>query len=292
MKSLLAYLWQRRWRFFLGAILALVCLPLLHPFVRQALFGPTIDGIPWCYWEDTVRHRAHPERAEGSWLQQMLVKTGLFKAPAPADAQLHIRAAIPVLIHCADDRDVAVRRVVFEYLENMRDEALLPVFRRHLQDDDRYCRVMAACGMWGITKDRELKNVALPLRDDPERHLRIHAAILLGNIAGEDPELFDPLAEFAEDPDAHPRYEAVRSMRHFGKRGVPILRKAMRDPNQFVRIAAIQTAAKLGKDSAELIPDLLAFQNDPDRHVRWSASQALHNLDPERFPATAKKLVD
>jgi len=65
---------------------------------------------------------------------------------------------------------------------------------------------------------------------------------------------------------------------------VPILREAMRDSMPLLRISAIQTAAELGRNAAELIPDLLALQNDQDRHVRRAAIEALHRMDPELFP--------
>ena len=67
MKRLLASFWQRRWcRALLWAAIAfgLAC---LHPFVRQSIFGPTIEGIPWCVWESRVRERANIDQPK-SWL--------------------------------------------------------------------------------------------------------------------------------------------------------------------------------------------------------------------------------
>jgi HEAT repeat protein len=295
MKSLLTYLWQRRWRFFLGAILALVCLPLLHPFVRQALFGPSINGIPWCVFEDAVRYRAHPERAEGSWLQRKLVKAGWIKAPAEPDAQLYKREAIPVLMHLAEDRDPLVRREalrLLEYRQPEGNEHLLPLLHAHLQDSDSYCRLSAATGIWAIANDRDMTKVALPFLNDPDGDVRRRVASLLADMARKGSDLFDPLAKLLDDSDDGTRHYAVLAQRHFGKRGVPVLRKAMSDPNPQIRTAAIRTAADLGKDGAELIPELLALQNDPDRHVRRAAVEALHKMDPERFPTPAKKVGD
>ena len=48
MKAALNYIWTHRWcRLVIGGSI-LCALPMLHPFVRQSIFGPTIDGIPWC----------------------------------------------------------------------------------------------------------------------------------------------------------------------------------------------------------------------------------------------------
>lgn len=284
------YIWQRRWRFFLGAMLALVGLPLLHPFVRQALFGPRINDIPWCVWEDAVRFEAYPERAKGSWLQQKLIKAGLVKAQTPLGADLYAPTAIPVLTYLANDRDALIRRVALRHLkwQRMPDiERALPVFRDHLQDSDPQCRLIAAVGMFRITSDPAMAKVAMPFLSDPDRDIRQGVAYILENVAREDAALFEPLAQLADDSDYGVRSHAVQSMRHFGKRGVPILRKAMRDYMPLIRIRAIQTAAALGKDGAELYPDLLACQNGGDGHVRRVAAEALHKMDPERFPMPA-----
>ena len=292
MTTLLAYVWQRRWCFFSGTILTLVGLPLLHPFVRQALFGPTIDDIPWCVWEDAVRYRAHPERAEGSWLQRTLIKAGWIKAQRPPDAQLSTPAAIPVLLHLAEDRDPLVRRVALRHLQWQRVpdiEKVLPVFRAHLQDSDPHCRLIAAAGTFQITSDPEMAKVALAFLSDPDSDIRRDVAYILEAVAPQDVDLFGPLATLADDPDYAVRCHAVFAQRHFGKRGVPILRKAMRDPRPATRVWAIQTAAQLGKDAAELIPDLLALQNDPNASVpQVNINAVLTLIDPEAFPVAPK----
>jgi hypothetical protein len=82
MKSLLAFLWKRHWCRFVGAGLILCALPLLHPFIRQSIFGPTIQGIPWCVWEDEVRMAVDPDRKE-SWFQKKLQEIGVLQ---PRDA--------------------------------------------------------------------------------------------------------------------------------------------------------------------------------------------------------------
>ncbi|MBI1832972.1 MAG: hypothetical protein HYR84_16150 [Planctomycetes bacterium] len=49
---------SRRWLLgVLGVAALLFGLTMLHPYPRQSLFGPTIRGKPWCYWEGEVRWR-------------------------------------------------------------------------------------------------------------------------------------------------------------------------------------------------------------------------------------------
>jgi hypothetical protein len=63
----------------------------------------------------------------------------------------------------------------------------------------------------------------------------------------------------------------------------------MRDPRPATRVWAIQTAAQLGKDAAELIPDLLALQNDPNASVpQVNINAVLTLIDPEAFPVAPK----
>ncbi|MBI2807582.1 MAG: hypothetical protein HYX68_21585 [Planctomycetes bacterium] len=51
MSNPLRFLSRRRLLAFFGVALLLFGLAMLHPYPRQSLFGPTIDGIPWCMWE-------------------------------------------------------------------------------------------------------------------------------------------------------------------------------------------------------------------------------------------------
>ena len=54
------FLNRRRLLGFFAAAALLFGLVMLHPYPRQSLFGPTIRGEPWCYWEDEVRwHATH-----------------------------------------------------------------------------------------------------------------------------------------------------------------------------------------------------------------------------------------
>ena len=80
----------KRWR-----LRALVCTPLavlclvtlLHPYLRQSLFGPTVRGKPLCYWQDQFRARAEPDEYRNSFsnkLNKLLVSVGL-KNPTIVD---------------------------------------------------------------------------------------------------------------------------------------------------------------------------------------------------------------
>jgi hypothetical protein len=291
MKPILAYVWQRRWCRLLVALTILCALPLLNSFVRQSIFGPTIDGIPWCEWEDYLRRSVHPDRSSPSWFERTLDKILPTKRMGGA-VNLDTLAALPLYLHLAEDSDVKVRqealgRMVHGYTYREHQSEIMPTYRRHLQDADPYCRLCAAEGIWNETKDREMIAVVLLLTDQAQASVHMSAGCLLAEMAGADPDLFEPLSKLAEDADLYVRIAAVSSMKHFGKRGVPVLRQALQDSAPYVRFCAITAASKLGQDALELTPLLRPFQKDPNPHVGRSAAHALYMIDPKQFPKPA-----
>jgi len=83
-------------------------LAMLHPYPRQSLFGPTIEGTPWWVWENHARRRADSESRPG-WIARVLKGCGI-RLDEDAGVDLDSRAALPVWIHLAEDADVRVRQ--------------------------------------------------------------------------------------------------------------------------------------------------------------------------------------
>jgi HEAT repeat protein len=78
-------------------------------------------------------------------------------------------------------------------------------------------------------------------------------------------------------------------MRQFGKRGVPVLRKALKDRDDQVRVAALFAIERLGADAADLEPELRsAQQNDSVAYCRQLAASALRRIDAGHVPAQQK----
>jgi|ERR1051325_4391901 HEAT repeat protein len=273
---------------FVGGAALLFGLAMLHPYPRQSLFGPQIEGIPWCVWEEEIRVHAHP-RDERGWWFRLREKLGLQPGRA-AGPDVNARVALPVYLHLADDSDVEVRRFALEQLGRWTKEnetEILPIFRGQLQDADPHCRLAAAHGLWHATKDRDVTAIVLSLKDVADVDLRCRAILLLGLMAAGDPNLFDPLALMCADAEARVRHSAVYSMRHFGKRGVPILRKAFHDSSMAVRMGAINAALNLREEGTGLYPDLQRLKDDPDPVVSSMAGDTLYRMDPKQFPKPA-----
>src|SRR5205823_4064421 len=136
----------RRWR-----LRALVCTPLavlclvtlLHPYLRQSLFGPTVRGKPLCYWQDQFRARAEPDEYRNSFsdrLTKLLVSVGL-KNPTTVDHLFYSADVLPVLESLVDDRSVRVRRGVLGYLMQLpASPEVDAVIFRLLEDPDATVR--------------------------------------------------------------------------------------------------------------------------------------------------------
>ena len=67
---------RRRLLTFAGILALLFGLAMLHPYPRQSLFGPKIDGVPWCIWENKIRHAATPFWEKSMWIRT-LEKAGM-----------------------------------------------------------------------------------------------------------------------------------------------------------------------------------------------------------------------
>lgn len=292
MKPILSYVWQRRWCRLLVAMALLVALPMLHPFLRQSILGPKINGIPWCVWENAVRHAANPNRKQQSWLYQTLEKLHLRQGNVdlPDDAV----SLWPIYVHLAEDADVEVRRHALKHLgwHGASRPEIVRSLRQHIKDADVRCRLSTAWGLWRMTKEEDVKVTVLPLVDHADNQIRREAVSLLSSMSRDMPALFDILSDLATDPDGHVRMSAIQSMPHFGRRGVPILRDAVRDSSLPVRHSAISAAGKLRKVGSELVPSLQVLQEDADPYIRLSAAHALHSIDPKRFAKPAQGLTD
>jgi hypothetical protein len=291
MKTLVAAFWKHRWcrsLLWIALVFALAC---LHPFVRQSIFGPKIDGIPWCTWESRVRAGAH--RGEPNpWLIQFLAKVGLLQGDGDG-VFLGSDAALPLYVQLVEDNDASVRHFALQKLcldGIFRDAKaeILPILRRHLQDDDPRCRVDPAFGVWRATQDRELWPIVVPLiyqANVNEADVTLRALRLLCEMAPHVPETFEPLAKLSLDTNMveYIRIPALYALEKFGKRAIPVYRKWLSDPDRMNRYIGVLCVQDLGKDGAEMVPDLLALQSDTDQGIRREVAEALKMVDPGRF---------
>jgi hypothetical protein len=277
MKQLFAYVWKRRWYRVPLCLAILFGIACLHPFVRQFIFGPTVDGIPWCAWENRIRSDAHADEPRSPVID-FFERIGLFRTDSDA-LPLHSKAALPIYLHLADDRDPAVRRLALQELSRRMAHdrsAILPTMQRHVTDDDSASRMLAIASVWRATKNVDLHQDLAPLLEDADCHTRHQAIALLAAMAKQVPESFEPLAKATEDADPPIRMTATFAMAEFGARGEAILRARLKDADAGVRREAIIALVKVRKQDAELSADLRELLNDPDPSIR----EAVAGLPP------------
>src|ERR1019366_2401037 len=83
---------------------------MLHPYPRQLIFGPRIQGIPWSACEDDLRADAHDYPPAKGFVADQWRKLNF----PEGDPRLHLNyddpSMIPLLLDLVDDEDVKVRR--------------------------------------------------------------------------------------------------------------------------------------------------------------------------------------
>ncbi|MCB0221080.1 MAG: HEAT repeat domain-containing protein [Chrysiogenetes bacterium] len=122
--------------------------------------------------------------------------------------------------------------------------------------------------------------VVKPLLSSPDPELRRRAIWVLSN-AGD--EAFRPLAQAAlYDKDENVRYDAVLALGASWdqpRQVIPVLRKALMDPDRWVRVAAIESLRAVGDPS--VLAELETLTRDEDRLVRSAAISAIETLRVE-----------
>jgi HEAT repeat protein len=100
--------------------------------------------------------------------------------------------------------------------------------------------------------------------------------------------------ELSRDDDAKVRLRAVvhLGLGPFNKAAVPALRKALRDENRTVRLAAIGALGEIGSEAREAADDLGVRLKEEDPEAGMKICAALANLGPPVTPVLLEALKD
>jgi HEAT repeat protein len=115
------------------------------------------------------------------------------------------------------------------------------------------------------------------------REAAAHALATIGKPAlAELPDLIDIVGNESEDPRVRAGIaEALGAARGAdAKRVVPVLVAVMKDPDRWVREAAVLSLGKVGSPAEAAIPALIEALHDEDDYVRYRAAAALAYLGP------------
>lgn len=291
---------SRRWLFALIGVAALLFgLAMLHPYPRQSLFGPTIRGKPWCYWEYEIRcYVHHTLHAKSNDVFEKIRRWfGSRDGPKWRDRELFAHEEmLPLLLELAKDDDKDVRRAsewAIVYYEELHQTPALPVLLDQLHQEDPSSQMYAAGAVWRITKDKQVIPIVMQVLNTPKNvrlakpgtvgSYRAKALSVLSEIAREVPALFSDVVGFVGDDDAGLRTAAMGEMVHFGNQGIPILLKGLDDPDDWVRLRAAESLRSMRTHEKESLLALERLLLTEDSTVRERVVAALVAMDAQRF---------
>lgn len=165
------------------------------------------------------------------------------------------------LLSALKTRNKDIRLGIIEALGEIRDNRAVEPLIRLLGDSDNEVRWEAALALGEIADPRALGNLEGMLRD-PDRYVRYGAAVALEkmNWSGEDPAARAYLVAGRQDWDR---------LAGLGRDAVPALTIAAEDAERTVRLMAVRTLGAIGDERA--IPVIYRALRDPDDQVRWEA---------------------
>ena len=280
------FLSRRRVLAILGVLTLLFGVAMSHPYLRQSLFGPKINGEPWCARKKFRAYVHWNEKNENlyrrtkRWLGMHIEGPDLWK--------FRYKEAEPVLLALADDHDPDVRyQAAYTLIYNsaFRDRAALPFIRPFLNDPEPYVQNQAAAAIWRIDKDREMIGRLKRAIDDPRSKRREEAASYLATMYEWEPDadLLAVIQTYAKHPIPGVRQACLRAETHRGKDGVPALVEGLKDHDKDVRSYAAQLLGNFRSDALKVLPNLEACLRDEDKSVRHAAKNAIMHIDWRRY---------
>jgi len=239
-------------------------------------------------------------------------------------------AAVPALVNVfKNDPDTEVRQEAARVFGSMKadDPGVLPALSTALQDSADAVRGQAIQSLRQLTPaDEALIKELTPVLADKNLDVRLDAIRFLGGLGPaavpplvallRDPEvkvrqrviesleeirapadvLFPPLAALLKDASATTRQNAVNILWRCGPQGVPLLREALKDMNDLVRVAAVwslhQALQQGYAEPKEMFPVLVPALQDPHATVRGGATVALSRFGAQALPHLEGMLKD
>jgi HEAT repeat protein len=184
-----------------------------------------------------------------------------------------------------DDPKIEVRQAAAQGLGNTEHPAALPYLMEALHDSYWwYEREYAASDLlWAIEKMglAAVEPLIEALRAK-EGTVRKFAAILLGKLG--DPRAIEPLGMALYDMHHEVGKVSAESLARFGAPAMDVLVEALRHPEMWIRIHAVEALSKIR--NPRVTPILLETLADPEREVKKQVIQSLGELkDPRALPA-------
>jgi HEAT repeat protein len=284
---------RKKWFLRILAFLLIAALGfvLLSPYYRQLVFGPRIQGVPLCAWQEQYRRQQQKQglwEADPSffdkvreWFRSKSVNAEAWKALGDA-------GKAQVLLSMIDDADVAMRKKIATDLHSLQPELAEQGLVRLFDDPDDEVREKALSGnVYSPARSAKLQE----LLRHPDARKRTFAVKWFAIIHWRDRESLDVSTGMLADSDASVRAEAALRLslfwkgRRMGEESVPQLLAMLKDPDPICRVQAAFAAWCLGKNTGDTIPVLRQALKHEDEKVRRAAIGCFTQLKENGAPA-------
>jgi len=180
------------------------------------------------------------------------------------------------LLSALNARNKDIRLGVIEALGEIRDPRAVEPLIGLLKDKDNEVRWEASLALGELADPRAINPLEDALRD-PDRYVRYGSAVALEKMGFFPDERSRRAYLFAGKQE----WDTLEGM---GKDAVPALDTAAKDNDASVRLVAVRTLGRIGEEKA--IPILYRAIRDPDDRVRWEAVMASQKcgISPRYLP--------
>jgi HEAT repeat protein len=186
------------------------------------------------------------------------------------------------LVGMLADSDWSVKKAAFDALVR-GGPAAVPALIPALDGTDAVQRMMAATALGQIGPPALEAVLALKTRMQTEDHegARAEAAMALGLIGRDNPDILADLMRMLESGDEASRIGAAEALQKVGEQAsqaVRLLGRALHDKNPRVREEAAEALGGLGGHAKPVIPALIEALGDSRPRVRREVQEALHRI--------------
>ncbi|HMB24580.1 MAG TPA: HEAT repeat domain-containing protein [Anaerolineales bacterium] len=206
---------------------------------------------------------------------------GLFKDPSTFDDITNV---------LLDDPRIEVRQAAAQGLGNTGHPAAIPYLLEALHDSYWWYEREYAAGDLLTAIEKMGATAVEPLIEalhDKEGTVRKFAAALLGRLG--DPRAIEPLSMALYDMHHEVGKISAEALARFGAPAVEVLAEALRHPEMWIRIHAVEALATIR--NSHIAPILLEMLNDPEREVQKHVIQSLGQQKDPRVMAALQKIV-
>jgi HEAT repeat protein len=213
---------------------------------------------------------------QGAFVREMLVSLAGKFGPT----------AVPYLRHSLHDESNDVRRRAIETLREIGADAA-PSLIDSLSDGDPQVRqdVAFALGLLNEKGKAGVPRLVELVESDPELRVRIGAMRAFQTMRGDALPAVPVLIKALKDPEAEIRVEAAESLGRIAFFGdadeavVALIASLQEDRDANVRSESTEALGRIASKARNAIPALLKAKSDPDEGVRQQADEAIQRIE-------------